>query len=423
MKRFASIFDAGLPLAADQMRCATREVRRKRRPYLRRRASVLVIVMVTVIFAVFALVTFMDKASNDLLVEHRDAEARRLRREAYSALEVTLSVLNEFRQVLGGLRSPAEGWGDPLTFAGYEPGEGRQVIVTFEDESGKISLPRATAQVLTSLFKTWNFPENEAQELADAIFGWMHPNHIYTTGLLPSYEQSTIPYLPPARSLRSYQELAAIDKFREAFYDAQGKPNELWRRFTDSVSLLNFQRPNINGAKPDTLAAVAQFDPMAQQNIADYLNGTGPYKTQGPGFFQSPNDALRYASGATGDVGSFAPTISALRVFITVIEGRSQFRLATVVTQNGAATAIQTNATATREQTSAASAAQNQRKQRQQQQQQQQAQGATAVSAGARSAANPNSTPQNLRYPFTVLEIRENDEIPPAPPPPTDQTL
>lgn len=390
---------------------------------IRRRASVLVIVMVTLVFAVFALVVFMDKASNDLLVEQRDAEARRLRREAYSALEVTLSVLTQFRQALGGLRSPAEGWGDPLTFAGYEPSEGRKVVVSFEDESGKISLPRTTAQVLVNLFKTWNIQQTDAEGLADAMFGWMHPNHVYTTGLFPSYEQAAIPYLPPVRSIRSYQELAAIDKVREAFYDTQGKPNELWQRFTDSVSLLDFQRPNINGAKPDTLAAVAQFDPTAQQNITDYLNGTGPYKTQGPGFFQSPNDAMRYASGGMGDTSAFAPTISALRVFITVIDGRSQFRLAVVITQGNGATAIQTNATSTRQQASAANAAQNQRNQ--QQQQPQQSQGATALGPGGRSAANASNTQSNLRYPFTVLEIRENDEIPPPPPPPpsTDQTF
>src|SRR3954469_2290892 len=100
-----------------------------------RQGSVLVIVMVTIIFAVFTLVVFMDKASNDLLVEQRDAEARRLRREAYSALEATLAVLEDFRQVDNGLHSPAEGWGDPLGFMGYVPTEDRTVEIAFEDES------------------------------------------------------------------------------------------------------------------------------------------------------------------------------------------------------------------------------------------------------------------------------------------------
>ena len=72
-----------------------------------RRGSVLVIVLVTLMFATLALIAFVEKASDDLIVEAREASATRLRREAFSALEVTLGVLEDFRQVNSGLRSPA----------------------------------------------------------------------------------------------------------------------------------------------------------------------------------------------------------------------------------------------------------------------------------------------------------------------------
>jgi general secretion pathway protein K len=370
--------------------------------------------MVTLIFAVMALVVFMDKASNDLLVEQREAETRRLRREAYSALEVTLAVLEEFRLANNGLRSPAEGWGDPLGFAGYAPSEGRTVEITFEDESGKISLPRANQVVLTNLFTAWTIKPDVAEGLADALLGWMKADHVSTTGLAPSYEQSAIPYLPPQRPVRSYDELAAIDKVRDVLYDSEGHANEFWQRFVDSVSLLDFERANINGAKPDTLAAIALFDPTQQRNLADYLHGTGSFQTQGPGFFQNPGDALRIAAGASGDVGAFGPTISALRIFVTVREGRSAFRLAAVVSPPGGATTIQTTATARRAQSAASD---------------------PANAAGQPAAANPpapnnanrastrqeaNPAAASLRYPFTLVEIRENDEIPPALPAPAE---
>src|SRR5882757_8633735 len=103
---------------------------------VRRRAgetgSVILIVIMTLIFASFALIVFMDKASNDLLVEKRDVETRRLRMEAYSALEVTLGVLADFSLVDSGLHSPAEGWGDPLAFAGYTPSNDRTIDISFE---------------------------------------------------------------------------------------------------------------------------------------------------------------------------------------------------------------------------------------------------------------------------------------------------
>ncbi|MEY4940144.1 MAG: hypothetical protein RIQ93_1879 [Verrucomicrobiota bacterium] len=373
--------------------------------------------MVTLIFAAGALVVFMDKASNDLIVEQRDIEARRLRIEAYSALEVTLAVLEEFRRLGNGLHSPAEGWSDPLAFASYVPGEDRTIEVAFEDESGLISLPRTNADGLGYLFKTWLLPDNDATALADALTGWMKREHLYSTGLYPSYEQSGIPYQEPHRSIRSFQELAAIDKVRELFFDEEGRPNELWHRFTASVSLLDFPRPNINGATPDTLAILGQFGPNAQQNIEEYRKGTGSFLSQGPGYFRNPSEA-QVIAGAAGSTGGFTATISALRIKITVRDGRSQFRLTSVIAPPNGATIIQTNATAQRTEASAptarnvATGSQNQRN-------------STASPANApinrpTTGAAANAA-QNLQYPFTLLDIREND-VPLAPPPPAPES-
>lgn len=379
-----------------------------------RRASVLVIVMITLLFATFALIAFIEKATNDLLVEQRDAETKRLRMEAYSALEVTLAVLEDFRQVGNGLHSPAEGWNDPLTFAAYTPSEGRTVEVSFEDESGKISLPHADGPTLSRLFQTWDITKTDADTYADALMGWMQRGHVYSSAIQPDYEQQSPAYEPPLRPLRSFQELAAIDTVRDKFYDADGRPTDLWNKFAAAVSLLNFTKPNINGAKPDALLALGQFDLSQQQNVNDYIAGSGNYTAQGPGYFQNMTDAQRIA-GPNGNLGAFATTISALRIFITVHDGQSQFRLAAVVTpQGGGATTVTTTATTTRAQTSANTNRTT-------------AQSQTQPNAAQQNARQTNATSRQtgaargLNYPFTLLEIRENDEIPapPAPPPQT----
>jgi hypothetical protein len=380
-----------------------------------RRGSVLVIVMVTLMFAAFALITFMEKASVDLLVEQREAVSRRLRLEAYSALEVTLGVLNEFREIGNGLRSPAEGWGDPLAFADYAPSEGRTVEIAFEDESGKISLPHATAVNLVLLFRNWEISQVDAEALADALMGWMKRNHVYTTSVQPIYDSGPIPYEVPGRSLRSFQELAAIDKVRDLFFDADGRPNDLWKRFADSVSLLDFARPNINGAKPDTLVAMGRFDATQQQNLGDYLKGAGSYQTQGPQFFQNPNEAQRIA-GPTGDTAAFASTISALRITVTVRDGRTEFKLMATIAPPSGATTVQATATSTRTKTTGASAQTS----AQQQNRPNPAQAGMRPGAGAAGGAGSAPGGAGLRYPFTLLEIRENDEIPPPPPPPAN---
>ncbi len=368
------------------------------------RGSVLVVVMVTLVFAAMALMTFMEKATNDLLVDHRDVLARRLRKEAYSALDVTLGVLEDFRAADNGLRSPAEGWGNPLEFAGYTPGEGRRIEIAFEDESGKISLPHANVEVLKALFTSWDIPQGDADELADALMGWMRPDHIYTTTVTPDYEQSALPFQAPARPLRSYAELAAIDKVREFFHDANGRPNEYWRRFVASVSLLDFKTTNLNGARPEALAAIGRFDPTQQQSLTDFRLGRGAFEAKGPGYFENAGQAAEII-GPGGDAAAFGTTISALRIIVTVFEGKSEFRVAAVVTWGNAAKTVRETAGAQRGQ--AAGAAQSA------------AQKQVAPNAGQQSAAAAQqAAARDLRYPFTLLEIRENDEIPAAPTPP-----
>ena len=377
-----------------------------------RRGSVLVIVMVTLLFATFALVTFMERASVDLLVDQRELLTKRLRQEAYSALEMTLGVLNEFREAGNGLRSPAEGWNDPLAFAGYVPADDRVVEIAFEDESGKLPLPQVNVQILTNLFKHWELPQADAESLADVLLGWMKRNHVYTSAVQPDYETGAIPYVTPGRSLRSFSELAAIEKVRELFFDEDGRPNDLWRRFVDNVSLFDFPRPNLNGAKPDALAALGQFDETQQRNLGDYLRGTGNYQNQGPRYFQSPNEAQRVA-GPTGNSGAFASTISALRINVTVRDGSTEYRLSTVIAPPNGASTVQTTATAGRTQTpgtGAQTAAQQQNRPNAGQM--------TPRPGTSPTAPGSGSAAQSLRYPFTLLEIRENDEIPPPPAPP-----
>lgn len=365
------------------------------------RASVIVIVMVTLLFATFALVTFMEKASVDLLVDQRAAVNRRLRTEAYSALEVVLGVLIDFREVSNGLHSPAEGWGDPLGFAGYTPSDGRVVEVSFEDESSKLSLPHANAQTLTNLFLQWGVVKNEAEAVADVLLGWMKRNHVYTSPLQPNYESGAIPYEAPGRSLRSYHELAAIEKARDFFYDPDGRPNDNWRRFVDNVSLFDFARPNLNGARPDVLAALGQYDQTQTRNVTDFLRGTGNFQYNGPGYFQSTNEAARI-TGPTGDAAGFSTTIGALRINVMVREGRNEYRVSTVIAPPGGATTVQT--IATKKETTTRSAETTAQRQNQPNAAQPTPQpGATKTGADAGN--------RDLKYPFTLLEIRENEDI------------
>jgi hypothetical protein len=371
--------------------------------------SILVIVMVTLLFTALALVAFMDKAADDLLVDAHIAEANRLRQQAYSALEVTLAVLEDFRQADNGLRSPAEGWGHPLDWAGWSPEGGETVEESFEDESGKISLLHANSTVLMSVFQSWQISQDDSQRLTDAILGWMQQGYIPTLLTSTDYEQGAIPFDPPQRSLRSFSELKAIDVARDLFYGPDGRPNALWWRFYSDFSIFNFRQVNVHGANPDVLSGVGQLDADQQQLLSDYLNGAGKYQTIGPEWFQSTQQ-LQGVVGGLGNTTAFGVTITALRINITIHDGRSQFRLSAVVAPQGGATTVMTTATDVKTGASTSTT------------------GTTATSGTTTTAAQASSTPTaaqtasaastSLQYPYTVLEILENDAIPVEPPPP-----
>lgn len=355
------------------------------------RGSVLVIVLVTLLFTTIALVAFVEKASDDLLVEAREAAGKRLRQEAYSALEVTLGVLEDFRLVNGGLRSPAEGWADPLGFANWEPREGRTVEVAFEDESGKLSLPHAEFTTLVSLFQGWGLLQADAERLADSLLGWMKKEHVSSSARLPEYDRASLPYGPPLRSLRSYSELAAIDYAREMFYDENGLPNELWHRFVQAISLYDFKETNLNGLSGNLLNDLGLIDDSQQRQFEDFRSGTGTHARSGPGFFESAADAASVL-GAQAALTGYGTQISALRIILTVREGQTNFRLSVVVAPSGGATAVQEVAASTRLTEPETPAAEP-----------------TKEGKGESPAGT-----KKLNYPFTLLEIRENAEISPV---------
>ncbi len=377
--------------------------------------SILVIVMVTLLFTAAALVTFLDKASDDLLAAAHIAEANRLRRQAYSALEVTLAVLEDFRQADNGLRTPGEGWGSPLEWAGWSPDKGQTVEVSFQDESGKIPLIHADSTVLLNLFQLWQITPDDAQKLTDGILGWMQQNYVPTSLVTTDYEQSAIPYDPPLRPMRSFSELAAIDVVRDKFFGPDGRPNELWWRFRNDFSIFNFRQVNVHGANSDVQSALGQFTADQQQNLADYLAGAGKYQTQGPQWFQT-STSLQGVVGATGNPSAFGLTITALRINIAVHQGKALYRLSVVVAPQGGATTVQTTATDIKQGASTSATGETTTA------------NTTSASASSNTQALPSSVPTatqtsaaaaaNLQYPYTVLEIVENSEIPREPPQP-----
>lgn len=387
-----------------------------------RRGSVLVIVMVTIVFAVAALAAFLDKASNDLLVASHVKTANRMREDAHSALEVTLGVLADFMAAdNNALRSPAEGWGtDPLAWAGWTPADPNHTVeIAFEDESGKLPLIHVGKNEMLQFFEStaWNMQQDDAQHLVDVLYGWMHNNYTPVIAPTDDYEQDATPYDPPYRAMRSYDELRAIDYAKDIFYDPSGAPTPLYWQFVSDFSLFNYPKPDINGSNADIQTGLGQLTPSQEQNISDYQSGKGDYVNPampGPQWFSSDSDVKKVAGGQ-GNMNAFQTTIAALRITVTVHEGGSTYKLSAIVAPTqGGATAVMTTATDAKKNTSNS--------------QNGEANNAPATSSGPKTTATnaqasaATATNVNIQYPFTILEIQENDQIVTPPPPPPAPT-
>lgn len=356
----------------------------------------LLIVLVSLVFATGALLLFIEKAGTDLLVPIREADAARLRVEAYSALETTLAVLEDFRIVGEGLHGPSEGWGDPLGFAGYTPAEGRTVEVTLEDESAKLPLATVKPDMLVALFQHWEVPLVDAERLADSLLVWMQKEHTPTAIGAPTaqdYETLPLPLVPPGRSLRSFAELAAVEGAREMFFDeTTGLPTELYHRFASAFSLYDFDLPNFNGNRLEPLIAREVFDEQQQLRVTEYLSGTGAFQAQGPGFFKNGR-SIAAVAGVEPDRIGYGFTVKALRITVTVRQALASFRLSVVVAPADGAKAVPSAAGA--ETTDSAPP--------------------TAPTTPSSPAATEEPAATDLKYPFTFLEIRENDGVVPPP--------
>jgi general secretion pathway protein K len=339
---------------------------------------VILLVLVTVLLAAFMLTKFVQRATTELLADARAGDQAQMRREAYSALETTLAVLADVRAADHALYSPAQGWDRPLDYAGYEPADGMRVEVAFQDESGRISLPKADAATLEALFVLTGVDRNQAERASDALLVWMHPDYVPPTLEADpgNYERGVLPHRAARRPLRSLAELASVAVVRDLLFDDAGQPNERYRQFAAAVSLQAFERVNLNAASPEALA-VAGLGTGSSSALRDHLR-TGPRP-----YFRGMDEATA-ALGAPVASDRFGVEIQVLRIDITVRDGGRLYRLSAVVAPGGGVVTPPRTAPAGDNLQTATPAVQK-----------------TPV------------TLKKLDYPFKVLELLEDVESPP----------
>jgi general secretion pathway protein K len=130
---------------------------------------------------------------------------------------------------------------------------------------------------------------------------------------------------------------------------------------------------------------------LEQKQLDDYIHGRGLFENKGTGYFKSSQDVAAMF-GAQSPAATLGTQISSLRIIVTVREGRSSFRINALIAPPGGATIpiVKTDPDNTTNQNSSSNPA----------------------NAPSASGSTPSQTTKKLNYPFTILEFRENDEMP-----------
>lgn len=338
-----------------------------------RRGSVLLFVLVLVTVTAAAILTFSERALGEIAGEGYYVQRNRLRGEAYSALEATLAVLAQYREIDGGLHAPAQGWADPLGQAGYEPGEGREVSVAFEDENAKIPLRNAdlSEAVLNALFADLGFEAGECEVLTDSLIDWIDAddNPRPFGAEKDDYLRTDPAHVAANRALRSFAELMAVQGFSDLMFTETGRPNERCEEFMRRASLWSDGTINLNTAPDALLRASGLLDERQLASLGRALDTVdGERGTGGANYYRSLGELTAQAGDLAGD-GLFGVRTEVLGVVVTVREREAVFRLKAV---------LRTDSTGTR---------------------------AGAKPGGSRTGAAAAAT---VEYPFRFLELVED---------------
>jgi len=246
-------------------------------PALRRRAgSILIAVLAVIMLLSFLITRFMEEAVEDLEYRALFNEPVDLRTFAHSMLEVALAVVHEVALIEDGkLYAPEQGWGDPIDYAGLPVPNGWTVAVEVRDEGGKLPINTMNESALNRLLEeTLDFDFGTARALGSVLLDWIDPNEERRLNGAESeeYLDRDPPYRAANGPLQSLEELRLLEVWEDEFFDEEGRPNELFERLDDLVSVVHAGPVNLNSAPAAVLESLSEGQPWDPEYIFDGLD-------------------------------------------------------------------------------------------------------------------------------------------------------
>ncbi|MCH6257516.1 type II secretion system protein GspK [Puniceicoccaceae bacterium K14] len=304
-----------------------------------KRGSVILLILMLITVVSYLLIRFIERAGVEVQTEGYYTQRDNLRRDAWSMMEVAIAVLADVKEIEGSLYSPAQGWGNPLSYAEVEPPEGLQVSFNFIDESAKVGINQLDEASLFLLFDEMEFEPDESQELSDVLLDWIDEDDDARIDGAESrdYSTSELEMNPANAELESLEELKYLILFDELFFDENGDPNAKFRRLEQSLTVHEIESVNINAASDLALRSLVGLSETATENVREYLNGDDEIpNTADDNYFESADELASIAAGVDEGI-SVDFQISVLTIEVTVQQGGGSYTLIGTITTESTA--------------------------------------------------------------------------------------
>ena len=370
-----------------------------KRANIKKKGSVLVFVLAIIVFISVLCVRLMKETTQEL--RHVSQFHRRddLRTYAYSALDLVVGVVNEYKMALNKLEN-GQGWHNPLKFAemenpsflsDFDGGENESSAIKWSvelsDESGKIPLNKVSDQNLVALFAQMVSEsegggltdEEDGRPLLDSLRDWEDEDDDERDDGAEDdfYEDLDSPYFTPGRKISSFDEFKMIKGFgfgesgteeMGLFFNQDGTDSKHFKDFKDSFSFYNEGAINPFACSDFILRVLAGSDDFVYEELIELKSSDS---------LLDRNEFYDSISKLASEMGiKISREVIVLRVVITVERGKSMFQLHAVLSTQLAP-----------------------------------ARGNVKNSAILPKVAKRSKKNEKLKYPLRLLALRENENL------------
>jgi hypothetical protein len=351
-----------------------------------KRGSILIFVLVLIVLLSVIATRLMQETMQEMRYVSQQHFRDNLRTHAYSVLDLSVGVLNEFKMIERTLHAPSQGWGNPLSYSEIEPFENNvKWDVRIIDESGKVPFSSAREEDMVYLFATMVsddslVDEDDGQPYYDALMDWQDADDEERDEGAEDdyYEDLAPPYFTPGQRIENFEEFRMIKGFAYdyndpdnsgIFYAEDGRETRDFHNFRNSFSFFHKGAVNINGASDFLLRFLCGENEGLYE---DLKAGPSTYSKESS-FFTSMNDPVlsRISQQSGIRLGASA---SLFRLVITVSKGKANFQLHAVLGLDGADPR-------------------------------------SASGRGRKKIKSRSPQNQRIKYPFRVLSLRENENL------------